>query len=135
MFSCLDPEYLIERKGVPRNSCCCSSSETESTEDDGIIQTKAIVVTAVQQSTLEINGEERKQSISVQGSILEQCGECNLHNCKYSIFLLHHHYYYYYYIFYITMYIRYNVSQFIQVAIGKLPVKERFNYHCSLELL
>ena len=68
---------MIERtpKGS-KTSCGCSISDTELHTEPEIIETTAIVTTA--ESITEVHAENQKLV-----SVLERCGECNLHNCKY----------------------------------------------------
>ena len=71
----IDPEYLIERvsKGK-RRSCCGSLSDMAAFE---AVKTGASV-TAVESSVKETDGAKQLAA----ETILERCGECNLHNCK-----------------------------------------------------
>ena len=73
----IDPEYLIERVSRGKKiSCRCSVSDAESLEAKNV-ETEA-PVTAVQPAIEETDGAEQLAA----ETILERCGECNLHSCK-----------------------------------------------------
>ena len=79
----IDPEYLIDRAPKGRKmSCTCCISDTELPEPENT-ETK-VTVTATTESTelptTEANEKDRRLVV-----VLERCGECNLHNCKYSV--------------------------------------------------
>jgi hypothetical protein len=71
-----DPEFLIERTPKGRKtSCSCSISDTELAEPEIIKPTVTVTTT---EAITEVDAGD-KQLVSV----LEQCGECNLHKCEY----------------------------------------------------
>lgn len=73
----IDPEYLIERVSRgKKTSCCCSVSDVELLEAKNV-ETEA-PVTAVEPSIEETDGAKQLAA----ETILERCGECNLHSRK-----------------------------------------------------
>ena len=59
-----------------KTSCGCSISDTQLQTEPEIIQTTVTVTTT--ESITEVDAGNQQLV-----SVLERCGECNLHNCKY----------------------------------------------------
>jgi hypothetical protein len=80
----IDPEYVIERRSKGRATSCGCLSDMELPEPEC---TKTTVTVTACESTIEVNKTDRQDRQLVSENVLERCGECNLHNCKYWIVL------------------------------------------------